>query len=179
MEPCGLEWLVCWYNEVVNKIWGLRALWVVMLLCAAGLGVYAYFASSKAVVLVEWSTASELDTAGYNIFRSESPESGFVKLNQQIIPGSADPWVGSDYSFSDKNTVPGVTYYYLLEDVGLDGATNRHGPVEITATAGGRLETVLAIALFVVACGGLWVSARRGREPEAEHDQPPATDPGE
>jgi len=142
-----------------------------MLLCAVGLGVYAYFTLSKAVVLVEWSTASELDTAGYNIYRSESAEGDFMKLNQQIIPSSADPWVGSDYSYQDENTVPGVTYYYLLEDVGLDGATNRHGPVEITATAGGGLETALAIVLLVVACGGLWVSVRQ--EKGVDNQQPP------
>jgi len=153
-----------WYNEGMDKVFGLRLVWIVIMLCAIGLGVYAWIASRRTVVLVEWSTASELDTAGYNVYRSENPENDFVKINAQVIPGSNDPWVGSDYSFTDEAVVPGTTYYYLLDDVGMDGTTSRHGPVEITAKAGGKMEMALAAALVLIACGGLWITTKRGGE---------------
>lgn len=167
-----------WYNEIVKTNSYFYIVWTVILLCAVSLGIYAYFGSGRAVVLVEWSTASELDTAGYNIYRSENPQGEYIKLNEQIIAASSDPWVGADYSFSDDKTVPGVRYYYLLEDVGLDGSTSQHGPVEIEATAGGRVEMVLAVFLVVVACGSMWFYARYHRRQSAENTSLPAINAG-
>jgi len=135
-----------------------RILWLPCgLLALAGLvlGYRAMIASTEAVVIVEWTTASEVDTAGFNLYRSESPEGPFARINNHLIPASPDPLRGGSYAFTDTDVVAGRTYYYQLEDVEIDGTTTRHGPIEVKAMDGGRTEGLLAIALIGAAALGL------------------------
>jgi len=83
-------------------------------------------------VLLSWSTESEVDTAGFNIYRSEDKSSGYVKLNDALIPGSTDSTTGETYSFIDETVANGISYYYKLEEVELDGAKTTHGPISVT-----------------------------------------------
>jgi hypothetical protein len=43
-------------------------------------------------VVVEWETASELETVGFNIYRSENPYEGYEKVNKIIIPTREIHW---------------------------------------------------------------------------------------
>ncbi|MGQ9491610.1 MAG: hypothetical protein ACUVR4_00790 [Anaerolineae bacterium] len=48
-----------------------------------------------APVRIEWRTETEINTAGFNLYRSESPAGPFdVKVNDQLIPPAADPLTG-------------------------------------------------------------------------------------
>ena len=91
-----------------------------------------------ASVTVEWTTASEVDHSGFNLYRSESPDGPWVKLNPELIPPSGDPIVGGKYSYVDDAVKPGRTYYYQLEDVDLSGATSFHGPIVVDLGAAVR-----------------------------------------
>jgi len=131
-----------------------RIAWLVCaLLAIAGLalGYHAYTGRAAATVVVEWSTASELDTAGFNLYRSDGPDGPFARVNRELIPASPDPLLGGSYSFTDTDVVAGHTYYYQLEDVETSGTTTRHGPIEVKAEAGARTEMLLAAALIGVA----------------------------
>jgi hypothetical protein len=81
-------------------------------------------------VLLTWETATELDNLGFNIYRADSQVGEMNKINPSLIP-SKDPGstVGAAYSFLDESAVPGVTYYYWLEDVDVSGAAEMNGPV--------------------------------------------------
>ena len=84
-------------------------------------------------IVVAWDTASELDNAGFNLYRDTTPGGPGVKLNADLIasqgPNSAE---GFSYSFRDAGAlVPGTTYYYRLEDVSLSGAASAHDPVSV------------------------------------------------
>jgi len=128
-----------------------RIAWLICaLLALAGLavGYRAYTGRAAASVVVEWSTASELDTAGFNLYRSDRPDGPFARINQDLIPASPDPLVGGSYSFTDTDVVAGHTYYYQLEDVETSGTTTRHGPIEVRAEAGARTEALLAAGLI-------------------------------
>lgn len=125
------------------------------LVCAFLLGIYSRWMAKHASIMVEWSTASELNTAGFNLYRSQARNSELIRVNQQIIPTSADAWTGGDYKYVDNQVQPGVTYSYWLEDVDLDGNTNRHGQIEIMAQAGGKVELWVAIFLSVLSIIGL------------------------
>ena len=117
---------------------------------------------NKASVLVEWTTASELDTAGFNLYRSEVQSGPFVQINQDLIPTSSDPLSGGSYQFEDNAVQPGKTYYYELEDVELNGGTNRFGPIQVTAQ-GLSSAALYAIGGFLVCVGAAGVLAlRRG-----------------
>ena len=106
-------------------------------------------------VIVEWTTASEVNTSGFNLYRSEQADGPYVKINEQLIPGSTDPLVGGKYRYEDATVTSGRTYYYQLEEVELDGASARHGPIVVTAlSAGGvdgRTGTWLALGLGATA----------------------------
>jgi hypothetical protein len=132
---------------------GLAALW---------LGVIGYRASREARVLVEWSTASELDTVGFNIYRSEDPQATGQRINLELVPASEDSQAGGDYTYIDKNVSSGHTYYYFLEDVNSGGIASRHGPVVVKAQAGGMVELWSAGILFcsAIAIAGLQLIPR-------------------
>ncbi|GAB4530518.1 MAG: hypothetical protein Fur0018_17870 [Anaerolineales bacterium] len=101
-----------------------------------------------AVVVIEWSTASELDTIGFNLYRSESPSGPFEQINDRVIPSAGDALTGSDYRYQDDAVVPGRVYYYELEDLSAGDAGERHGPIEIAARGQVGLPAALAILLF-------------------------------
>jgi hypothetical protein len=123
-----------------------------MIFAALVLGYLAVRGMNKAVVLVEWSTASELDTAGFNLYRAEKPEGPFTRINTELIPASLDPLTGGSYQYEDRQARPGVVYYYQLEGVEYNGSSSRFGPIEVKAANAGNVEVVLAAA-FVLASG--------------------------
>jgi hypothetical protein len=130
-------------------------------------GYWARTVPTAATVIVEWSTASELDTAGFNLYRSDSPDGPFTCINEHLIPAFPDPLVGGSYAFTDTNVIAGRTYYYQLEDVETGGATTRHGPIAAKAEAGGK-AILLAAALLGGALLGLGaVGLRRFRRQPA------------
>lgn len=87
-------------------------------------------ASADTGIRVEWETASELDSLGFNVYRAESVDGPRTRLNADLIasqnPGSP---VGATYQFVDETASPGVTYYYWLEAMDIHGGSLFHGPV--------------------------------------------------
>jgi hypothetical protein len=88
-------------------------------------------------VKLGWSTASELDNAGFNLYRSEQVDAQKTKINTSLIPTNVPPGspFGAVYQYKDKTAVPGVLYFYWLQDVDIYGKTQLHGPVKARALA--------------------------------------------
>jgi hypothetical protein len=119
---------------------------------------------------ITWETASEVDTAGFNLYRATSPDGPWQKINEQLIPPSEDPVSGGSYKFVDKSAEPGKTYYYQLEEVALSGTTTRFDPIELQ-TAANTLSWPWWIAGAVVAIGLGWLlgslfGRKKTHEPE-------------
>lgn len=118
-------------------------------------------------VIVEWTTESEVNLAGFNVYRSESLDGPYVRLNDTLIPASPDPIAGASYSYADSTVRAGATYYYKLEDVELDGKATVHGPITVVAQGESAVQpspAVLASAMLLAALLGaaaLWVIRRR------------------
>jgi hypothetical protein len=115
------------------------ATWGVALLGAesrpTGIDLVSFTATAQGnTILVTWQTAAETDTLGFNLYRSDRPSGEPVRLNRDPIPsqvpGALD---GGIYTWLDRDIVPGIRYYYWLEDVGTYGAATRHGPVQSSA----------------------------------------------
>jgi hypothetical protein len=88
--------------------------------------------AGMAEVQLTWETASEIDNAGFNIWRSEVEDGPYTQLNTGLIPAQGDADTGASYVYTDTTVAEGVTYYYKLEDVDIYGTSTFHGPVSAT-----------------------------------------------
>ena len=75
-------------------------------------------------VVIRWTTESELDNAGFNIYRSDSRTGEFTKVNDQLIQGKGTTAERSNYKWVDTSAKPGAVYYYQIEDVSFAGERN-------------------------------------------------------
>ena len=80
-------------------------------------------------VIIQWSTESEIDNAGFNIYRSESENGDYIKVNDSLILSEGTSTQGAAYEFIDNNVQNRKTYWYKLEDIDLNGTPTMHGPV--------------------------------------------------
>lgn len=87
-------------------------------------------------ITLYWQTASEISTAGFNVYRSEHPDGPFRRMNDHLMPASPDPLMGGAYRYQDNSILTGQTYYYVIEDVALNGVNTRHGPIVVMASEG-------------------------------------------
>jgi len=78
----------------------------------------------RAIIL--WETATEIDNAGFNIYRATSPDGPWLQANSLLIAANGDPVSGASYTFVDT---PGRgTFYYRLEDIDFFGLSTLHQP---------------------------------------------------
>jgi hypothetical protein len=88
-------------------------------------------------VRVAWETVSELNNAGFNLYRTSAADQQPAPADLLAFVPSQAPGgtAGAAYSFRDSNVVGGQTYWYWLKDVELNGATALHGPVSVIYAA--------------------------------------------
>ena len=72
-------------------------------------------------IILSWITESELENAGFNILRSQTPQGPFVKVNPKLIQGAGTTGERSSYTWKDTTAKPNVEYYYRIEDVSYAG----------------------------------------------------------
>lgn len=87
----------------------------------------------KTELTINWTTENEIDIVGFNLYRSDTPDGEFVKINDELIPPGDDPFVGSKHEFVDDDVIRGRTYYYQLEIIDRQGTVTREGPYAISA----------------------------------------------
>ena len=83
-------------------------------------------------VMLRWTTESENDNVGYNLYRSESENGEYKKINDFLITAQGSSTEGAFYDFIDNTVQNRKTYYYKLEDIDLNGTSTMHGPVSAT-----------------------------------------------
>jgi len=86
-----------------------------------------------------WTTQSETNNAGWNIYRGETndalanEETYQLNLSLGLIPGAGTTSEPTDYSFEDVFPVfQETTYFYWLESVDYSGETESFGPISLT-----------------------------------------------
>ena len=91
--------------------------------------------TSNSSVTIKWSTESEIDNLGFNIYRATEKNPIKTKLNATLMsaqsPGSVQ---GAIYAYTDDTVEQDVTYFYWLESVYLQGLSSLNGPVSATVT---------------------------------------------
>ena len=83
-------------------------------------------------VTLIWTTASEIDNAGFNIYRSTEENGAYEKINSALIKATGSPGAGATYQFVDSAVKNRKTYWYKLEDIDVSGKATMHGPVSAT-----------------------------------------------
>jgi len=86
---------------------------------------------------LKWSTASEVDNFGFDIYRSTSEEGPFERLTSQPIPGAGTVDEPRYYEYKDTAIDPGVEYFYYVESISVDGIREKFSPI-IRAPAKGQ-----------------------------------------
>ena len=85
--------------------------------------------------ILNWTTQSETDNLGFNVYRSISQNLGqSILLNVNgLIEGAGNSTEPTDYIFVDMYGVEeNFTYYYWIESVNNAGETEMFGPVSLT-----------------------------------------------
>jgi len=131
------------FTGAVNR--GLVTPWVdsshpIYGMAITGAGTVITLTSFKAMpaatlVVVGWTTGSEVDTAGFNIWRSSAATGSFTKANAAVIPAQGTGVGGASYTWTDTNVSAGQTWYYKLEDIDTHSVSTLHGPVSATVGA--------------------------------------------
>ena len=79
-------------------------------------------------VTLIWVTETEIDNAGFNIYRA-GDDGEFVKINADIISAKGNSTSGAAYELVDNGLQNRKAYSYKLEDIDLNGSSTMHGPV--------------------------------------------------
>ena len=140
---------------------------------------------------ITWSTASEIDSIGFNVYRAPGPSGPFVLVNDSRIPSVGGPEQGASYDIVDDQVTEDDTYWYRLEEIGVSLSSTFFEPIEVncpkpperppisacapSATVGtgnrgfdpGAAVNIFAFFLPPAATIALWLRSRRKQEREA------------
>lgn len=120
------------FSNVQNCSWIQNMVWLVWHEpTLIELSMFRAVPGDRSVTLM-WSTKSEVDNAGFNVYRTEKGDSEKVKITPSLIPAKGSPTSGSDYLFTDNGVKNGIKYSYTLEDVDIYGVSTEHGPAKAT-----------------------------------------------
>ncbi len=125
--------------------------YILIMLGGILLGGYGLYSYRNPRIVIEWETATEIDTVGFNLYRADQPGGPFSKLNYTIIPSSSEPLQGGTYRYVDASVVPNQLYYYQLEDIDTQGNATKHKPISAQVEPQGIIELALGIMMVLVA----------------------------
>jgi len=83
-------------------------------------------------VVVEWSTSSEYDTAGFYLYRLDDRTEDYIRINQRLLSGLLTSPQGGTYSLIDKGaSVNAKSLTYMLVEMEGKGSRNVYGPFTV------------------------------------------------
>jgi len=77
-------------------------------------------------VTLNWTTESELDNAGFHIYRSLDEEGEFQRINATLIPTHGNQANIQFYTYEDIRVNNEQTYYYKISDEDINGFETMH-----------------------------------------------------
>ena len=99
---------------------------------------------TKAGVVLQWTTESEVDNAGFYIYRSETKDGEFRPINSTMIQGAGTTGERNEYTWTDTTAKPNTVYYYRIKDISHAGVREQLATVRLRGfvSARGRLTTM-------------------------------------
>lgn len=101
----------------------LLGLGVAWLLLAGSILVFQLFRQKQ--ITIQWNTETEQNTAGFQLYRSLTPNGDFELITPEMIASEGGPVSGGSYSFEDT-VEAGKTYYYLIEEIEYDSTVHQY-----------------------------------------------------
>lgn len=81
---------------------------------------------------IEWETASEHATIGFDIYRLVEESGEYVRVNDRFLPATIVAPQGGVYRLADPGAIAGATYTYRLDEIERGGRVNSYGPFVVT-----------------------------------------------
>lgn len=115
--------------------------------------------------IITWSTESEVNTAGFHVYRALQPDGPYERATTELIPASPDAFTGGEYEFRDPTVEAGTTYYYQLEELETTGNFTRlPDVVEYGARSEPNWVAVAALGTVLMLA---WLLPGPARRPDA------------
>ncbi|MFO1506964.1 MAG: hypothetical protein U1F23_07765 [Lysobacterales bacterium] len=86
-------------------------------------------ADQRVANTAHWTTASEQDSFGYDIYRGESEKGPFTKINKEPVPGAGTTDETHKYQYRDDTIDPCKDYWYYIESISTKGEREKFTPV--------------------------------------------------
>jgi len=86
-------------------------------------------ATKQLVNTIRWTTASEVENFGYDIYRATSEDGPFERITVEPIPGAGTSDEPQSYVYVDDTIDPSQGYYYYLESISMQGVRERFSPI--------------------------------------------------
>lgn len=80
---------------------------------------------------VEWRTAWERGTIGFDVFRRDEKTGRYVAVNDRLVPGALVSQRGSHYRVVDRSAKPGQALTYVLREKEATGDGRFYGPYTV------------------------------------------------
>ncbi len=114
--------------------------------------------------VVEWETASENGTLGFDLYRA-APDGSWVRVNEHLIVADPSAYAGASYAVLDGAADPAVVSTYLLEEIEVGSRVKSYGPFRVTAS--GAVSRFLDDDVLVTPHGATALDAQRLAERRA------------
>ena len=76
----------------------------------------------------KWSLASEQDNFGFDVFRGDTEEGEFIKLNESPILGAGTTDETQKYQYRDDSIDPCREYWYYVDSISTTGTREKMTP---------------------------------------------------
>ncbi|GEM_PF-5271973 len=83
----------------------------------------------KGGVNLTWQTSTESDNVGFNVWRANTVNGTYTKINKTLIAAKGDAFTGASYGFVDTTAAKGTTYYYKIENMERAGTSVFYSPI--------------------------------------------------
>jgi hypothetical protein len=100
------------------------------------------------LIILEWTTESEIDNKGFYIYRALSCNGEFSRVNEELIPGAGNSHMQIDYEYTDKDLENGTEYFYRLVSVTYGNALSTYEGIVSAVPSRDRWQTSTEDGLF-------------------------------
>lgn len=81
--------------------------------------------------IIAWRTESELNCAGFHVWRGSSVDGEFTRVTTNLIMGRGTATDPHDYQFTDRDVRQNAQYWYQVEEISLDGVSTFFEPFPV------------------------------------------------